>query len=137
MMRGQWNFTGQVVSDCGAIRFHGQKRLQRLRGSSVAGQEAYIPTHGLCNDVNYTAQCPACDSTCLARSMYSGGTDTACVVGDQISAVRDGSVPRRSWRRVRAVCCGSSCPSDSMPGGRPPVLTRARRRGRGGDGAQP
>ena len=88
MARGQWNFSGHIVSDCGAI-------ADFLVDNKCSGCGEVLPTHGLCSDANESSKCPACSSQCLAASMYRGGTDSSCGgSGDANAALRAGALTK-------------------------------------------
>ena len=115
MVRGQWNFSGYIVSDCGAIS-------DFLTKNSCSGCGQLLPCHGLCDDANYTSKCPACSSTCVNAHMYAGGTDAACGgAGDQIDALKHGNTTKAelvaSARRVLRVLVslGHANPKDKQP----------------------
>jgi len=109
MMRGQWNFSGQVVSDCGAVSdFLVKNDCSGCEGqfpNMPKGFNDLWPTHGLCNDTDYTSKCPGCESKCIAAKHLNGGTDTVCGgAGDVVGAVAEGQVSKvtmvSSSRRV-------------------------------------
>lgn len=78
------------MSDCGAIADFLTKN--KCSGCSTDG---YEQCHGLCDDANYTSQCPACTSKCMATAMFKGGTDTACGgAGDLMGALKSGTVTK-------------------------------------------
>lgn len=88
MVRDQWNFSGYIVSDCGAI-------ADFLVNNSCSGCSGVLPTHGLCNDANYSSHCPPCTSKCLSIQMHRGGTDTSCGgSGDIIGALKSGQLSK-------------------------------------------
>lgn len=89
MARGQWNFSGYIVSDCGAP-------ADFLRLNDCSGCSRQLPCHDICDDVDYTGQCPACKSQCVARRAYAGGMDASCgVPGDVIGALANGTVTKK------------------------------------------
>jgi hypothetical protein len=88
-----WHGSRYSVSDCGAIS-------DFLARNDCSGCKEVLPTHGLCNDANYSSQCPACTSQCLASKMFAGGTDSACgVAGDVIGALRSGGLLKEALVR--------------------------------------
>ncbi len=127
MVRGQWNFSGYIVSDCGAIAdFLDHNECSgcpgQYPGAFPKGSYKY-PTHGLCTDANYSSTCPECASTCMNEHMYSGGTDTACgSSGNQYGALANGDVSKAqlvvSARRILRVLISlglGGLPSDKAP----------------------
>ena len=115
MLRGQWNFSGYIVSDCGAIQ-------DFLTENKCSGCGKVLPCHGLCDDANYTNKCPACSSTCIFSHMYGGGTDDACGgFGDQIRSILKGTTTKAqlvtSARRILRVLLslGYANPKSKQP----------------------
>ena len=126
MARGQWNFSGYIVSDCGAIAdFLVLNDCSGCEGQFPGGDPVtgkYLPCHGLCTDANMTSQCPACSSKCIFEKMFAGGTDSACGgEGDKDGATRAGGTTKAqlvasSQRILRVmISLGLINPPDKQP----------------------